>query len=260
MAKGTAWQNHDEQAGEAIALALDIMAIHTVRESIRHWLVAKSRETHLEFVVLVNPVTHEFIAGTYGEQEQVSIPPKARADVRDGNQRWEMWHNHPDLDGGRNKGSKWPSAGDLGAAVEHRGLASVGVINETGEWTYIDIRRRKGLNSPGLSAWIDDVEEAAERTLSNAKAKNEPVKLTRSEATMRALERAGYIRIRYGAGDRAHAELVDSILLDDILRTRPSAEHRSQEMNDDGTANAPLQRRGQNHVPAAMATPISWTP
>ena len=119
----------------------------------------------------------------------MSIPPTAKADVRDPNQRWEMWHNHPDLDGGRNKGSQWPSAGDLGAAVEHRGLASVGVINETGEWTYIDIRRRKGLNGPGLNAWIDDVEQAAERTLSNAKAKNEPVKLTRSEATMRALER-----------------------------------------------------------------------
>ena len=117
------------------------MAIHTVRESIRHWLVAKSRETHLEFAVLVNPVTYEFIAGTDGEKNQVSIPPMARADVRDGNQRWEMWHNHPDLDGGRNKGSQWPSAGDLGAAVEHHGLASVGVINESGEWTYIDRTR-----------------------------------------------------------------------------------------------------------------------
>ena len=75
---------------------------------------------------------------------------------------------------------------------------------------------------------------------------------------MRALERAGYIRIRYGTGDRAHAELIDAILQDDILRTRPSAEHRSQEMNDDGKANTPLRRRGQNHVPAAVETPVSW--
>ena len=211
-------------------------------------------------MVLVNPATHEFLAGTYGQKDQVSIPPMARADVRDGNQRWEMWHNHPDLDGGRNKGSQWPSAGDLGAAVEHRGLASVGVITETGEWTYIDIRRRKGLNGPGLRAWINDVEQAVQRTLRNAKAEGDTVDLTQSEATMRALERAGYIRIVYGAGDRAHTELVDSILEDDILRTRPSAEQRSQEMNDDGTANAPLQRRGQKRVPAAVETPISWTP
>ena len=122
------------------------------RDAIREWLANWGRERGREAMVWIDLRTdpEQVRAGTSIDIDKIVVPEDLLARFNDASEQFEIWHNHPEIDG--QPSSAIPGGEDIASAMRP-GVTSIFTVDNEGRCTRIEAGARAVQHPAAVQRW-----------------------------------------------------------------------------------------------------------